>query len=232
MADVEILESRAIVTRAEAKSLRLRRYYTGEPCHQGHIAERAVSNHVCIVCKRITQSARRAAKPEREKEIKAAYRLAHKEVLSQRRKDRYKLERDIILARQKASRSKYADRVRAYAAAYRLASFNQLKEYISDWRGTNKDKVKNHRRTRRARLNKAPGKHTSSDILVLFHRQAGKCAYCAKSIKRGYHIDHIQPISKGGSNLVSNLALACQPCNLRKNAKDPLVFAREIGRLL
>jgi 5-methylcytosine-specific restriction endonuclease McrA len=45
------------------------------------------------------------------------------------------------------------------------------------------------------------------------------CAYCgAKDIK--LEIEHIQPRSKGGSNRVSNLCLACTPCNQKKGNQD------------
>ena len=45
------------------------------------------------------------------------------------------------------------------------------------------------------------------------------CAYCgAKDTK--LEIEHIQPRSKGGSNRVSNLCLACVPCNQKKGNQD------------
>ncbi len=45
------------------------------------------------------------------------------------------------------------------------------------------------------------------------------CAYCgAKELK--LEIEHIQPRSKGGSNRVSNLCLACVPCNQKKGNQD------------
>jgi len=48
------------------------------------------------------------------------------------------------------------------------------------------------------------------------------CAYCGVKDTR-LEIEHIQPRSKGGSNRVSNLCLACVPCNQKKgnhNIKD------------
>jgi 5-methylcytosine-specific restriction endonuclease McrA len=45
------------------------------------------------------------------------------------------------------------------------------------------------------------------------------CAYCGiKDTK--LEIEHIQPRSKGGSNRVSNLCLACVPCNQKKGNQD------------
>lgn len=42
------------------------------------------------------------------------------------------------------------------------------------------------------------------------------CAYCGAT-DTPLNIDHIHPRSKGGSDRVSNLALACVPCNQEKN---------------
>jgi 5-methylcytosine-specific restriction endonuclease McrA len=39
-------------------------------------------------------------------------------------------------------------------------------------------------------------------------------------------------LARGGANDPKNLQLAHPRCNIRKKAKDPLVFARELGRLL
>ncbi len=43
-----------------------------------------------------------------------------------------------------------------------------------------------------------------------------KCAYCG-AMDTPLNIDHIRPRSSGGSNRVSNLVLACVPCNQSKN---------------
>ena len=45
------------------------------------------------------------------------------------------------------------------------------------------------------------------------------CAYCgAKEIP--LQIEHIQARANGGTNRVSNLCLACEPCNLKKGTRD------------
>ncbi|MEM8640568.1 MAG: RNA-guided endonuclease IscB [Cyanobacteria bacterium P01_G01_bin.54] len=49
----------------------------------------------------------------------------------------------------------------------------------------------------------------------LLEKWGRECAYCGeKDIP--LEIEHIQPQSKGGSNRVSNLTLACRPCNQAK----------------
>ncbi|MEI6064223.1 MAG: RNA-guided endonuclease IscB, partial [Pseudanabaena sp. ELA748] len=46
-----------------------------------------------------------------------------------------------------------------------------------------------------------------------------KCAYCgAENVP--LQIEHIHPKSKGGSNRISNLCIACEPCNLKKGVQS------------
>ena len=52
-------------------------------------------------------------------------------------------------------------------------------------------------------------------LLEKFNRQ---CVYC-DSLNVPLQIEHIQPKSKGGSNRISNLAIACQCCNQKKNSQ-------------
>jgi 5-methylcytosine-specific restriction endonuclease McrA len=71
-------------------------------------------------------------------------------------------------------------------------------------------------------------------LLEKWHR---RCAYCGK---RGVplQIEHIVPRSRGGTNRVPNLTLACEPCNTRKGNRPvedflkskPEVLARILER--
>ena len=65
----------------------------------------------------------------------------------------------------------------------------------------------------------------------LLEKWGRKCAYCdAENVP--LEIDHIHPRSKGGSDRVSNLTLACRPCNQRKANRDVVEFlAKDPKRL-
>lgn len=52
----------------------------------------------------------------------------------------------------------------------------------------------------------------------LWGQQNYTCQYCGTIAE---HIDHIIPLSKGGSCELDNLALSCQKCNLRKHDNTP-----------
>ncbi|MHB1943465.1 MAG: RNA-guided endonuclease IscB, partial [Acidiferrobacteraceae bacterium] len=57
----------------------------------------------------------------------------------------------------------------------------------------------------------------------LLNKWNRECSYCgAKDVP--LQIEHIHSKACGGSNRISNLALACQPCNQKKGAQDVRVF--------
>lgn len=57
------------------------------------------------------------------------------------------------------------------------------------------------------------------------------CAYCGEK-DAPLQIEHIHPKATGGSNRVSNLTLACQPCNQKKGSQPVEVFLKNKPELL
>ena len=94
------------------------------------------------------------------------------------------------------------------------------------------ESARQSRRNRRARKMNSVGRNTAADVKRILMRQKHKCVYCKTNLKAGYHVDHIIPLSKGGSNGPKNLQCLCAFCNLSKGAKMPEEFARSIGMLL
>lgn len=124
---------------------------------------------------------------------------------------------------------------RAKAKEWKKNNPVRAKENAIDWRARNPEKVKINRHNVKARRRGAKGKYTQSNISEIFEQQNGKCAYwkvCQTKLGDDYHVDHVVPIAKGGSNWPSNLQLTCPDCNLRKCAKDPIDYAQEVGMLL
>jgi hypothetical protein len=55
---------------------------------------------------------------------------------------------------------------------------------------------------------------------AIFARDQFTCRYCgAQPPEVVLHVDHVLPVSKGGTNEESNLVTACQACNLGKSAR-------------
>lgn len=166
---------------------------------------------------------------------------------------RYKANRDKILASNRAWAKAHRDKRAAYIREYHKANKNnekylekrraasltwakahrdEINAYVRAWTKANPDKNSAKERNRRARKHQASGTHTADNLLAIRASQKDRCIYCRKKLGGKGHLDHIIPLSRGGSNWPYNLQWLCQQCNSRKHAKDPIDFARENGLLI
>jgi len=57
------------------------------------------------------------------------------------------------------------------------------------------------------------------------------CEYCGCRLTRNTaRIDHIIPVSRGGLNLVRNMAICCQYCNSRKGERSIAEYLNDLHR--
>jgi len=83
------------------------------------------------------------------------------------------------------------------------------------WRESNPEKVLNANHLRRLRkLNNGLFLVTVKELNKLYN---SSCFYCG-SIKK-IEMDHVVPLSRGGSHGIGNLVPACSKCNLSKGSK-------------
>ncbi|MCI0557958.1 MAG: HNH endonuclease [Nitrososphaera sp.] len=65
---------------------------------------------------------------------------------------------------------------------------------------------------------RAPGVVTEKMLSAIYDNQQHLCFYCKADMDVvGWHLDHLLPVSKGGTNDPDNLAFACGFCNRAKN---------------
>lgn len=170
---------------------------------------------------KIKDDAYRAANSERCRAVSYAWKLANPERA-----------KELV----NAWRSKNHEKVKSYSSSWRNSNKEKANAATAAWRKINTEKVTIHARNRRSRKNSAEGKHTAKDVLAIFTAQRGLCANCEtklfKSGKQKYHVDHIMPLSIGGSNWPANLQCLCPACNLSKGAKHPDEWAKQQGKLL
>ena len=153
-----------------------------------------------------------------------AYAAAHPEKVTKWKADDYTRRREAIHAYATAYYAENAERERAKRAAYRATHLEESRRLDREYYARNRDKfrVLNNRRRMRER---GRGSHSASDIREQRLRQKGRCYWCGEKTGPDYHVDHVIPIARGGSNGPDNLVIACPTCNLSKGSKLPHEFA-------
>ena len=174
----------------------------------------------------------RQKNPKGEAERKRRYRLKYPDktrAISAKRMREWRekqgdTEREKAAARMKAWREANAVHFHAYRAGHYQKNADLIKAAVKKWRTDNRDRyLKLHALwdgTRRA----AEGKTTMAEYEVIWIKQSGLCVYCGADLEVSCEIDHIQPISRGGSNWPDNIQLVCFRCNRRKHTKTDAEF--------
>ena len=95
---------------------------------------------------------------------------------------------------------------------------NGGKEQIKEWRQNNLDLIRFYSAKRRARITEAEVELTESekDEIKKIYKE---CHDISESTGIPHHVDHIFPVSKGGTHHPSNLQILTAKDNLRKGAK-------------
>lgn len=74
---------------------------------------------------------------------------------------------------------------------------------------------------------------TKAERAIVWHKCNGHCAYCGTLLPdKGWHVDHIHPHRRGGSNAMANLHPACWPCNNLKHTLSLEQFRKRIAAQL
>jgi len=123
-------------------------------------------------------------------------------------------------------REEKIERTRLWVLNNREKSTAYHRRYTPQWRAANPEKNRAIDQRRYARLCKANGGHTGTDVQAQYKRQKGKCFWCGVKVGDAYHVDHVVPLARGGSNGPENLVISCAPCNQSKGAKLPHEWPR------
>jgi len=199
---------------------------------------------------------------ERKRKYAAAYHLANKEKLLQQSRERYYRRREEVLARQaewyqanrehalardKVYREKNKKRIAERKIEYHKQNAEKINARSREWEAGNKeraaaakkawkaanpDAVRAHKQRRRERAKLVGGSLSGSIIPRLRVLQKERCAICYQPLCGDEHLDHIVPLSLGGTNEDFNVQLTHGRCNMQKHAKHPVDFMQTRGKLL
>lgn len=149
--------------------------------------------------------------PEQYKEYQKNYRETHRNDLTEY--FRTYRQNNIDVVREK-------DRLRA--AKKRNESREEVNAYLRAYKSTSEFKKKDlprrlvNNQKRRARLFGAEGSHTKEEWADLKAKYEYRCLCCGEfeiNLKNPLEQDHVIPLSKGGTNWITNIQPLCETCN-------------------
>lgn len=197
--------------------------------------ERVITKTTCAPCTNQLKYAWAKANPEKAKASQKKYgktpmRIRHNRTNVSRW---YHVNHEAL--KERREQEEYKDRRRRYKAEHR----EEFRQYNKEWRTNHPDLYREYIKRfailhpdrikeinmaryikRRGRKAAAEGYYTPEEWRVLKTQYNFKCLCCGKqepSIK--LTVDHIIPLSKGGSNKIDNIQPLCGSCNSRKGAK-------------
>lgn len=132
-------------------------------------------------------------------------------------------------AYEKSWRDNNPDKVAAKRKAWKQNNPEKVSEYMKQYFSENQEMVRNAARKRRAlKLQNGHEPYSEKDVLEMY---GDNCHICGVQVdleaprstqregwQNGLHIDHLVPLSRGGSDSLENVRPAHGKCNLKKHA--------------
>lgn len=233
-----------IITRENAKLLKLKTFFTGVECIKGHLSERRTDNNRCVICQNESSKSykdknksdlakKRSVYVEKNRqkinEKDREYRLSNRDRILKQRRDRFKNDPEKYRALTRDYQSENRTKIRESRRTY-------YREYMREKRKTPEFKVLSTMRSMVRRLNdkvKSNKNSRTEDIVGYTHLELK--AHIESLFKDGmtwdnrtkWHVDHIRSIKSYLDegivdprviNAISNLQPLWAVDNLKKGA--------------
>ena len=164
---------------------------------------------------------------DRVKRVKHERYVANAELVKSKAKAYRDNNPDKIKALRKKYRETYGERQREKSRDYYRENSERLKEYAREYRRANPEVIRKVNRRIRAERRGAPTEAYMSDLIISIY--GSLCNECGLEIdlyaprlpgapgwEMSLHLDHVTPLSSGGTDLIDNIRPTHARCNLRK----------------
>ena len=161
--------------------------------------------------------------PERIRGRERAYKLANPERTKAKKKREWDKNREAYRVRAADYYQRNKESTKARAKRWSDANRDRINARIRERLATDAEYATRkrayhrlYRQYRRGLEKNAPGTFTKEQIQARIDYYGGKCYLCGAPYE---HLDHVIPLSRGGSNWPANIRPACARCNCSKKDK-------------
>ena len=144
------------------------------------------------------------------------YRTEHREEAVSYGKEYREEHREELLAYFKQYNTAHRREKATWHAAHREENREKRAAYNRQWSEENREKEAAGSQRRRAR--KMAVTIEDFDVMEVWERDGEVCTYCGST--EDLTLDHVVPLSRGGTHALANLRVACRSCNSSKGAKE------------
>ena len=181
----------------------------------------------CKVCSYESVKASVAKKPEHYDRKSREWQINNRSHLNDLARKYYWADPETYRARTRAWQAEHKDFIAIKNFVYKTENAERLSELSKEWRAKNPDKVVEQNNRRRQRM-------YDNGMFFVSQKEVRRlmsspCFYCGGKTQ---HLDHVVPISRGGTHSIGNLVPACQKCNQSKSNKFITEWRRDLSKRL
>lgn len=190
-----------VISRADAKALGYKRYFTGKSCKHGHVSDRLVSNKMCCDCAKNKISIWRSNNPEKVIQYNRKY---------------YANNQDKAIVVAAKWRSENPERVKDGCKKYRTENSEKISIRRSSLKGrANRRKYESKRRA----IKIGNEINWTNEDKERVNRLFQEAAQLEKLTGIKFHVDHVVPLSRGGPHHPDNLQVVTAKYNMSNGVK-------------
>jgi 5-methylcytosine-specific restriction endonuclease McrA len=193
-----------------------------EEYHDNNRRGRREKKARCKACVSEDNRENHKANPRDRRGYSAQYREENREIVNAKARIRHVANLDEDLHRMRKYAAANKDKLREIDKAYREANPERRAETNRLWRQENPEHCRDYYHQKRARKREVTVEPVS--LREIFDRDGGKCQICKRKVRwdlaypdpMSKSIDHIVPLSRGGTHEPRNCQLAHLRCNVSR----------------
>jgi 5-methylcytosine-specific restriction endonuclease McrA len=147
------------------------------------------------------------------------YRTENQEKEKERKKRDRALNLDVYQKREADWKKNNSEKFKNYYRKWRENNSEKIKEYIKSWHSKNPTKRVIYSEARRAKKTENGGRISREEWENLVEKYNHRCLCCGRTDVK-LTMDHVIPLSRGGSHTIDNIQPLCKSCNCSKKSNS------------